>query len=388
MGEAACSWRGGRLVRHGGMDASMGGVVSEGVGRRLFRHFGPPVVLGMLGVLWALEGCGPPPHMYCIRRAALVPVPAPSLRPARQATGYLEADVSSETLSYARPPKKLEGRNVGLYVPREQLAGHLLVSPIRFLTFGLSFEAGFPQNAVPISRGLIQPPNSAIGGAGFHFGLDFKVNQKVTLSFACDAWPYWIRSRIAYFDMGTEGGSCDGLPDPKTWPQMAKSTRTFLTRAQLGVGIALGWSYLSVAAGVRNQPYNRDATREIQMDPGEIDPHILQVVYPYIAINWEIEATSWLGVGLTIYQPLNFDPVIYAPVIGINFRVTGPPRSFGSAPSASGHSSTQEAPRTPSLGSSGQGEPSPGAAPPPAPGRSEGGEHQAPPGMEPDSPDW
>jgi len=118
MGEAASFLQDGRIIR------SRCFVMFRVVVGALWRRFGPSVLVGMVGVLWALEGCGPPPHMYCIRRAALVPVPAPSLRPARQATGYLEANVSSETLSYARPPKKLEGRNVGLYVPREQLAGH------------------------------------------------------------------------------------------------------------------------------------------------------------------------------------------------------------------------------------------------------------------------
>ena len=64
------------------------------------------VIAGLL----ACSG-GPPPETFCIRRTAVVPVPAPSLRPAKQTSGIIETGVGDDTVLLAKPPKKLEGRN-------------------------------------------------------------------------------------------------------------------------------------------------------------------------------------------------------------------------------------------------------------------------------------
>ena len=284
----------------------------------------PQTLLACLAVVGLLPEACAPAHTYCVRRAALVPVPAPSLRPARQASGKVEFHVSSETLSFARAPKKLAGSNVGLYVPRHQLSGALVGSPHPMFNLGVSFETGLPEGAIPISKGLIDPPTRAIGGIGAHFGIDVKASSRLTISLSYDLWPYWIQSRIAYYDLGTNGGSCDGLPDPNTWNHKSRSTLTFLTRAQLGLGIDMDWSYLTLGAGIRNQPYNVDATREEHLTSSSIGPEVAQKPYPYIYASWEIRATNWLGISLAVYQPLYFDPIVYAPVIGINLRFSDP----------------------------------------------------------------
>lgn len=267
-----------------------------------------------------LSGCVPP-DKYCVRRAALVPVPAPSLRPVRQASGFLEANLSSETLSYAGSPSKTAGRNVGLYVPREQLAGQVLLSPTKHWTLGLSFEGGIAQAAIPVSPGLIKSPSSGVGGAGFHVGLDFKLSPTVTLGLSCDVGPYWIQSRVAYYNVGSQG-NCSNLPPPDTWAQKHPKSLVPFLRAQVGVGVDLGWGYLSIGAGLRNQPYNVDETTELHYNEAAITPEIRDTAYPYGLASLEIPVTDWMGVSLAVYQPLKFEPIAYTPIFGINVRFT------------------------------------------------------------------
>lgn len=273
-------------------------------------------IAGFVISITLLGGCVA--RNYCVRRAALVPAPAPALRPARQTLGYVEADVSAETAAWAKPPRRLLGRNVGLYIPREQFSGQLLFSPHRVVSFGFSFESGLPEGAVPVAPGQIQPPAHAIGGSGLHFALHFKASERITIGWSSDIWAYVIASRIAY----REASSCAGLPDPRTWSQMHKDTLTFIGRTQLGAGFDFGWSHLTVGAGVRNQPHNVDESLEVEYTPADIDPRISHTVYPFIYLNWEFRLARWLYLGATVYQPLNFDPVIFAPIFGINLRMT------------------------------------------------------------------
>lgn len=272
--------------------------------------------------LVASSGVGCSVTHYCVRRAALVPAPAPAMRPMRQAVGYVEANVSSETVAWAKPPRRLEGSNVGLYVPREQISGQLLFSPHRVFTLGLSFEAGFPGGAVPISPGLIQPPTSGIGGSGFHMGFHFQLSPRVTLGWSCDVWNYAIASRVAYYEVPDEHSSCQGLPDSSTWPQKHKSSLLLVGRTQVGIGLDFGWSHLSVGGGVRNQPHNVDESMESHYSSSGISPRISSVPYPFAYLMWEVRLARWAYAGITVYQPLYFDPIIYAPIFGLSLRLT------------------------------------------------------------------
>lgn len=269
------------------------------------------VIAGMLA-------CGmPEPKTYCIRRSAVVPVTAPSLRPARQASGIVEAGVGNDTVLWAKPPKKLEGRNVGLYVPRDQVAGYLLFSPHRAVSMGASWETGIGRGAVPISKGLIDPPESTLGGGGFHFSLHLKLNRMVTLDLGCDLWGYGIPSRIAYI----QASRCDNLPDPGTWDRMTKNTTMFIWRTQVAFGLALGWSHLTIAFGARNQPHNVDQSKEVHYYADDIEPRLDDTVYPYLHVGWEIHIRKWVHVTVGAYQPLRFDPIIYAPILGVGLRL-------------------------------------------------------------------
>ena len=257
------------------------------------------------------------PKRYCIRRSATVPVPAPSLRPATRSAGNIEAGVSNDTVLWAKQPKRLQGSNVGLYVPRDQLAWFLTSSWHPMVSLGVSGEAGVGRGPIAISDGLIAPPRESPVGGGAHLGLHFKVSRRLVVDFSCDLWAYRIPSRIASYQSDT----CEGLPDPRTWNRQTKTTTTFVGRAQLALGIALGWSHLTLGTGLRNHPHNVDETSELHTSPGEILPELEHAVYPFVFALWEIHATGWLHVALSVYQPLNFDPVIYAPILGISLRL-------------------------------------------------------------------
>jgi hypothetical protein len=311
---------------------------------------------------------------YCVRRAAVVPLPAPSMRPAKQASGYVEAGLASDTAIWAKPPKRLAGRNVGLYVPREQLGGFLAFSPHPIVSVGTSFEYGLGAGAVPISKGLIPPPKRGVGGGGLHFSLHFKLSPMVTLDWTSDVWGYEIPSRVAYTEKPS-GGDC---PDyDSSWSDKIISTRLAIARTQLAVGLDFGRSHLTLGMGLRNHPYNDDATEEAHWDDDDIGPRLEHAAYPYIHAGWEIHITEWAHATVGIYQPLNFDPVIYAPIIGVSFRITQVVRKFvGGEPEPSPEPAPPAEPSGPFPGAEPGGPPPEG--PPP-----EGPPNGLPPGVEP-----
>jgi hypothetical protein len=61
---------------------------------------------------------------------------------------------------------------------------------------------------------------------------------------------------------------------------------------------------------------------EVHYIDDTIGPRIRSAAYPYVFVSWEFRATDWLHIGATVYQPLNIDPVIYAPIFGVNIRIT------------------------------------------------------------------
>jgi hypothetical protein len=183
-------------------------------------------------------------------------------------------------------------------------------------SIGFSWEYGFGYGAVPVSEGLIKPPERGVGGTGLSVGFHHKVHERITLDFGCDLWAYGIPSRIAYY----EASDCTGLPPPDTWPSKITTTGWFIGRAHMAVGISLGWSHLTIAFGVRNQPHNVDKSEESHYGPRDIDARLRNATYPFATIGWEINLSQYAHITVGIYQPLNFDPVIYAPVVGISFR--------------------------------------------------------------------
>jgi hypothetical protein len=65
-----------------------------------------------------------------------------------------------------------------------------------------------------------------------------------------------------------------------------------------------------------------DESLETHYTTFSISPRISYEPYPYVFAAWEIRITPAFYIGLTVYQPLYFDPVIYAPIFGFNLRVT------------------------------------------------------------------
>lgn len=270
-----------------------------------------------------LLGCGCSPSRYCIRRTALVPVPSPSPRPARMADSVFEAGVASDVVLWARPPDRYADRNVGLHVPRVQLGGYFAFAWHSWVSLGLSWELGLPQGALPIAEGLVGGPDAPVGGMGNHVNFHFPLNDWLLLDVGCDVWAYAIQSHIEYAE-ADDGSACDGASAPvaSQWSSRDVATLVIVARGWAALGANLGWSDLSVSFGVRNQPVNVDATEELHDSPSDISPELSNVAYPYVSLLWEIHIQRWAHLGVTVYQPLAFDPVIYAPVVGASLRFT------------------------------------------------------------------
>lgn len=281
------------------------------------------MMLGLFVVLLLTSNCVPTPKKYCIRRTALVPVPSPSMRSASMSKSRLEGSVGMDTVLAAFTPQRLEGRNVGLYIPRFQFAGNLMVGILPELRMGFSWEAGLSEMSVPIAPGLIRPPQGAIGGGGLRIATTFKVHSRVTIDMGCDFWLYNIRSNIQYSECEGSGGRVGN-----NWRSKTSSVVIPMIRFQSAVGIDLNWSHLTFGVGGRTQPHNTDATVEVLHTPGEITPQLNTTFYPYAFVSWEFHISDWAHLSASVYQPLLFDPVIFAPILGFQFRIAPPDPSM------------------------------------------------------------
>jgi len=277
----------------------------------LFAFF---VVLG--GV-----GCGPP-TTYCIRRAALVPIPTPPARSASLAQGPIEASISDDNVLWASPPHRWGDRNIGLYIPRVQLQGNVLLTWNNYVRLAFAWEMALHGGAVPIAPGLIEPPEETSFGIGGHVSLHFPIGDQFVLDIGCEVKPHWVTSRIAYAECEDDGFVTG------EWEEKDEGAFYLLPRAWLALGADLGWSSITAGLGVRAHPTNLEATVEDHISPGGIDDEIGFEAYPFVYMGWEIHVRriAHFTVGLT--QPLRFDPVAYAPIFGLSFRLTYPSSEY------------------------------------------------------------
>jgi hypothetical protein len=252
---------------------------------------------------------------YCIRRSALVPIPAPSQRPAALATGIIEGSVADDTVIWASPPERVEQANIGLYVPRTQLQGTLLLSPHRSVSLGFVWETGLAAGAIPISPSSLSQPDDSTGGAGLHMSFHIPISERFVLDLGCELLVYSIPSRVAFM-------TCDSDPDAtQESGEFQTATTTLLARIWLGFGVDLGWSHLTIALGGRPHPTNVEVSLETHTSSKDIQPEIDYEFYPYLYLGWELHLARWAHLSVGIYQMLNFDPVRYAPIVGINLRL-------------------------------------------------------------------
>jgi hypothetical protein len=251
---------------------------------------------------------------YCIRRSTLVPIPSPSLRPAALATGIVEGSFASDVVVWAQPPEAYELRNVGHYVPRGQFQGTLLFSWHRSVSLGFVWEVGVPQGAIPISEWLIAAPDDPAWGSGFHLSFHIPVHERVVIDIGCEALFSSLPSRMTYMN-------CDPDSDEVgSGGERSATTATLLPRLWVAVGWDFHWSHLTFAFGIRPHPYNTHISREHHDDPSTISPDLEYTLYPYVLIGWELHMAQWAHISLAVYQMLDFDPVVYAPIFGLNLR--------------------------------------------------------------------
>jgi hypothetical protein len=273
-----------------------------------------------MAVACAVAGCTS--TTYCIQRAALVPISSPSQRPAALATGPIEGALGLDTVLWAAAPRAREDRNVGLYVPRVQLQGNLLFSWNRYVSLGLAWEAGVADGSVAISENNIAAPGESIGGIGPHVSFHFPLGRQFVLDLGCEVKGYSVASRIQYTECGPPDE--DGIDSSG---ERQTSDTVILPRAWIAVSGDLRWSTITMGFGIRPQVYNTDETIEAHASSASIDTELEYEIYPYLYVGWEFHIRQVAHVSLGVYQPVMFDPVMYAPVVGVNVRLTYASRS-------------------------------------------------------------
>lgn len=277
--------------------------------------------LPMFAILVALlqfgTGCNTT-TTYCVRRSALVPVPTPPQRPAALNSGIVEGGFGVDNVLWASPPRRSSGRNVGLYVPRVQLQGNFLLAWNAYVSLGMGYEVALNDGAMAIAPGLISPPGEDSAGAGPEVRFHFPFGENFVLDIGCEVKIYGVSSNIEYSECEGDLNE-DGVLEQGT---RTEHTTFILPRVWLAVGGELGWSTVTMGAGIRPHPTNTDETVETLGSSSDISPEFDYTMYPFLFFGWEFHIRRIAHIGVTIHQPLLFDPVAYAPVLGINLRLT------------------------------------------------------------------
>ncbi len=273
--------------------------------------------IGLLTILLVFSStvCGCVNQTYCIRRAALVPIPAPSQRPAALATGPIEGSFGNDTVLWARAPREADQRNIGLYVPRTQLQGNLLFSFGRYASFGLVGEVGLSQGALPISPNLIAPPTDPTWGVGVHLSFHIPIRDTFVIDIGCEGIFNSVPSHISYITCYP--GDDD---EPRESGDFFTNSLIFIPRLWIAFGADLSWSRVTAALGIRLHPTNVEVSREDHYSAAEISPQIDFETYPYVYLGWEFNLSRWAHLSVGLYQLLNFDPVVYTPIISASLR--------------------------------------------------------------------
>jgi hypothetical protein len=63
-----------------------------------------------------------------------------------------------------------------------------------------------------------------------------------------------------------------------------------------------------------------DESHETHLGAEGIQARLRDTIYPYAQVAWEVHLGDHAHLSLGAFQPLWFDPVAYAPVVGIGLR--------------------------------------------------------------------
>ncbi|MBI5488114.1 MAG: hypothetical protein HY905_12345 [Deltaproteobacteria bacterium] len=248
----------------------------------------------------------PPPPVYDVHRAALVPPPLP---PAWSGAlrGPFGATIADSTLLYLGVPEKVADDISSLHVARTVIQTALRGRPLEWLELRIPFETALGAGAIATNEaGLATPDVSWGGGAGV--GLYFDILDVAYVGVVADLLFYEIGSHNLAVCLRNCGA------DQENYDSQV-----------LAVGILsllAGWhdEHWRVFGGLtfRNHVTNLGRSEEVASGDWELQGE-LNGGPPYLTLSagFDVAPLPWLSVFLAVHQPIALEdvPLTYAPII-------------------------------------------------------------------------
>jgi len=272
----------------------------------------------LVPALFLLTGCPP----VSVRRSALVPHAAPTMRSGQPVSGPAELSVSTPRLVSLGDPVEGDGANAGLYLPRLQGTSELrFPSPRKpALDLGVHYEYGFLRGATPIADDQPRPRKGGVYGAGGSVYWAPQVRPGFRIGLGIRATIYsipFIEYRTCVDGCG--GGAFTNIEDGRS--------KVLVLGSSIAPSFKTGNTTLFASLTARHHPTNTkgEVTTDPYFDDGDEirrGPMIL-----IAAAGAEVDLGP-LRAMANVFLPLDQTIVRYAPTVGMAISIplgsTGP----------------------------------------------------------------
>lgn len=253
---------------------------------------------------------------YTVRKSALAPHMAPPMRNGQNLMGAAaEASVGASALARTDAPKEGPDANAGLYIPRVEVTAALRKQISSDLDLGLLYDHGFRRGAYATSEDQPEPNNGSVYGGGVTGFYSVPTGTPgLRVGIGLDLLIY----SVPYVEYRTCVDLCGSEP----------YSRVDHDRDSIGVySLAVIPSYstgrVTVFGGgtVRNHPTIDKGSIE---GPLEIDSDDEVKSGPpnfVLSGGIDIELGQGIRAMAIVYQPIDRDPVDYAPTLGVGLTL-------------------------------------------------------------------
>jgi hypothetical protein len=254
-------------------------------------------------VVISTTGCS----RYSVRRAALVPHAAPTMRDGQPMGDAVAAvDLGVQTLVQTRDPAEGDD-TAGLHIPRIQTNGGLRFQPAEGLDIGIIYERGWADGATSLAE---DQPDTEGDAQGFGVTMGYSMatgdpNFRVGLSLDL------INYNVPYVEYRTCVENCGISP------------YTDVDRHKVNVGaIAVGaipsyqhgpWTFFG-SLTLRNHPTVPRGGTEGPIDGDDIEGGPLNAI---VAAGASFTTPARVKASILVYQPMTNDPVDYSPTVAV-----------------------------------------------------------------------
>ncbi len=267
------------------------------------------VVLAM-ALLW-LTGC----PSFSVRRSALVPHAAPTMRTGQPTAGSAELGLSTPRLVSLGQPSEGDGANAGLYLPRTQGGAELRIPTPRMpdVDLDVHYEYGFLRGATPITADQPRPRGGGVYGAGGSAYWAPRVGRDFRIGFGAGVTVY----SIPFIEYRTCVDGCGAVPVNDIEEGRRK---VLVLSSSITPSFKVGRVNVFASMTARNHPTNTKG--EVTTDPYFDDSDEIRSgpMILIAAAGAEIDLGP-LRAMANVFLPLDDSVVNYVPTIGMGISI-------------------------------------------------------------------